>query len=469
MDDALEQPTAVTEKAPNASASNADEDHVSDEEDGQGLDWTRIQPKTGGAARPVIPKRGEKEFEPNEGGGSGLQIHILDRARQAMFNTLRTVRTTSSKAISYAVWYPDIARSHVVVAKGVHFTSMGHSAPRFTDTDDIEKQQKRLELLPEETIYLVERGSLLCYKDWSSRVHESGLDHLAGSPMTVQQVYSEMVGKEDITLERLQVYTYLRRLGYAVMRANPPDPYYPTPQPLRATKELSNPKFYSFLNPCSCLSWFKATFSSIWFDWWHPIRIRRWLPHNKSYTAIFQSMRVTMADRRGQPRAQDPTPSLSSPYQIFYNVYKPTTGLKKSSPGPPDFQVVVVNARTTPMPTLFELESLFSVVPELPPPAPRQRPQPTNHPKPPSNEASKKQNEVAITFVPSGAPLFARLFPWLFLSKSAGVSQNEPPRRPNPFGALKAGKKMVVIAAVDNGNISFFRFGQGVFADWPMA
>ncbi len=35
-----------------------------------------------------------------------------------------------SKSVSYAVWYPDLARAHVTVARGVHFTSMGHSVQR---------------------------------------------------------------------------------------------------------------------------------------------------------------------------------------------------------------------------------------------------------------------------------------------------------------------------------------------------
>lgn len=49
----------------------------------------------GGAARPVIPKRGEKDFEPAQGGGSGLQRHNLERSRSAMFDTLRSTRTIS--------------------------------------------------------------------------------------------------------------------------------------------------------------------------------------------------------------------------------------------------------------------------------------------------------------------------------------------------------------------------------------
>lgn len=51
--------------------------------------------KLGAAARPIIPKRGEKDFEPAPGGESGLQLHALDRSRDAMFEALRTNRTIS--------------------------------------------------------------------------------------------------------------------------------------------------------------------------------------------------------------------------------------------------------------------------------------------------------------------------------------------------------------------------------------
>lgn len=43
----------------------------------------------------MIPKRGEKEFEPRSGGGTNLQLHVLDRSRNAMFDTLRATRTIS--------------------------------------------------------------------------------------------------------------------------------------------------------------------------------------------------------------------------------------------------------------------------------------------------------------------------------------------------------------------------------------
>ena len=171
----------------------------------------------------------------------------------------------------------------------------------------------------------------------------------------------------------------------------------------------------------------------------------------------------------------------STAYRIFYNLYKPSTPFKKSAPPPPDFQIVVVkyvsyarfpvcifdrsslhSARTTPMPTIQELTDLFDVLPESPLPQPRRR-QPLT--ATPSNSAP---NATTLKLEPAqDGSLIKRLFPWFFASTTSS-SQLAPPRKPNPFVALKTGKKIVIIAAVDNGNISFFRFGQGEFSEWPM-
>jgi tRNA-splicing endonuclease subunit Sen54 len=37
-----------------------------------------------------------------------------------------------------------------------------------------------------------------------------------------------------------------------------------------------------------------------------------------------------------------PPPKEDSPFEIFYNIYKPNTPLRKTAPPPPDFQCVVV-------------------------------------------------------------------------------------------------------------------------------
>lgn len=66
--------------------------------------------------------------------------------------------------------------------------------------------QKRLELLPEETLYLVERGAMYCWQPTDLPLPKTQLlDDVEGVPMSVQQAFAEMIGKEDLTLERYQV------------------------------------------------------------------------------------------------------------------------------------------------------------------------------------------------------------------------------------------------------------------------
>lgn len=133
---------------------------------------------------------------------------------------------------------------------------------------------------------------------------------------------------------------------------------------------------------------------------------------------------------------------------------------------------VIYSARTTPMPSLYELTALFDELPYLPPPTPRRR-----MPFVPTAKTLESKAEIPAPQKPP-APLqravacFQLLFPFLrpqASQTSRTNSQSSPgPRRVNPFAVLKAGKKMVVVAAVDAGTISFFRFGQGAFEDFPM-
>jgi tRNA-splicing endonuclease subunit Sen54 len=127
-----------------------------------------------------------------------------------------------SKSISYGLWYPAIDRVHVTTARGIHFSTMGHSvartAPSEGGSEAVDarsnsipgsKLSKRLELLPEEALYLVERGALFCYKFISNGppfVDSPNPETSSpGAPMSVQQAFAEMTGREGMTLERYQV------------------------------------------------------------------------------------------------------------------------------------------------------------------------------------------------------------------------------------------------------------------------
>lgn len=121
------------------------------------------------------------------------------------------------------------------------------------------------------------------------------------------------------------------------------------------------------------------------------------------------------------------------------------------------------------MPTLHELTNLFDVLPETPLPPPRQRRPPTDATKTPSGHHQTPLppiTEVTNQSVQKSSFLH-KFFPWLFPSPQT-TTVGPPARKPNPFVALKTGKKIIIIAVVDAGNTSFFRFGQGEFTEWPM-
>ncbi|THH30528.1 hypothetical protein EUX98_g3655 [Antrodiella citrinella] len=346
---------------------------------------------------------------------------------------------------------------------------MGHSVPRPVAPQDGQQQKvaKRLELLPEEAIYLVERGSMFCWKaleDISPRMN--GLEEMEGAPMSVQQVFAEMIGTEDLTLEKYQVFAYLKRLGYVVMRTKAPSPAYLTAAP-HVPLSVRTSGWFSRL-----LAAFTGTFSKV-------LRVFRrtpefWRPglfhHGLTYSSMFKSLRVIPSGHSTPLQVSAPDTQQPSIYDIFYNVYKPATPFKKTAPSKPDFQIVVVNARTTPMPTLSELTDLFDILPELPTPVPRRRIPYAEQKNTAAPHVPTQPTATDPTTTPSNPSpsLVHRLF-WWALPTPPPVTSAVPIRRPNPFAILKQGKKMVVVAAVDAGAISFFSFRQGGFEEFPMA
>ncbi|KAH0831839.1 tRNA-splicing endonuclease subunit sen54 N-term-domain-containing protein [Lanmaoa asiatica] len=516
MDDTLEIPCPRAEKV------HEGDDHSSGDEDG-GLDWTNL-PTLGAAARPIIPKRGEKDFEPAPGGESGLQLHVLDRSRDAMFGALRANRAISrfvelllfrslstggfvltsyfSKTISYGIWHPSIDRVHVTTAHGIHFSTMGYSISRIAqhgDTDNelrglSSKQPKRLELLPEEALYLIERGALFCYKSVSSSVDPSNYETKSpGAPMSVQQAFAEMIGREEMTLERYQVYAYLKRLGFILMRAEPPTSEYPAASPVslpaaqqqNVTRTLTG-LFSRFVSNIITVA---RLFQRI--DWWRRLQLHR----QKTTQDIFRALRfipcghtIPLYNSAVKYELSSKS-SAPSPYKIFFHMYKPSTPFRKTAPPAPDFHVVVVDARTTSMPSLQELTALFCILPEMQLPPPRKRGIPASTEQPGDPEPTDVRPTTPKTVPQEGSPAAITLsrptpswssalwtffqYPLSFLpSRTIPPAQSTKPTftppKPNPFLALKTGKKTIVIAAVDTGSITFFRFGQGVFEEWPI-
>lgn len=186
-----------------------------------------------------LPKRGEKDFEPT---GFRGQEKKLEESRRAMEMVIGQERRIGSKSLSTAVWHPELKRAVVHLAKGNTMGSMGVTtrAPVTAKAQDelplgtqdvigpdnqvgvwkagifYPRYSSRLELLPEETLYLLERGSLECTVPMPLRDDPSEVVEV---PLSLQHAFSLMIGKDGLTRERYQTYAYLKRLGYYVQRA----------------------------------------------------------------------------------------------------------------------------------------------------------------------------------------------------------------------------------------------------------
>lgn len=104
---------------------------------------------------------------------------------------------------------PPDACVYITNARGTFFRTIGK-----------EDRWNRTWLLPEEALYLLERGTLDIRWPASitGSVRTDGEEEL-DLPMSLQAAYACLMGRGGLTLERFSVYTGLKRLGYTVIRA----------------------------------------------------------------------------------------------------------------------------------------------------------------------------------------------------------------------------------------------------------
>jgi tRNA-splicing endonuclease subunit Sen54 len=156
-----------------------------------------------------LPKRGEKDFESHS---TNLQLDTLEASRRAMHGVLSWQRTHTQKNHILAQYHPETNTVCVDKVKSQHFQTIGRS-----------KGGKEW-LLPEEALFMIERGSLDCR--WPVKKEEGDEQkHKTedGAPMSLQAAYAAFIGYEEgvggkLTLEMYNVYAGLKRSGYVLFR-----------------------------------------------------------------------------------------------------------------------------------------------------------------------------------------------------------------------------------------------------------
>uniref|UniRef100_V5F082 tRNA-splicing endonuclease subunit Sen54 N-terminal domain-containing protein n=2 Tax=Kalmanozyma brasiliensis (strain GHG001) TaxID=1365824 RepID=V5F082_KALBG len=435
----------------------------------------------------VIPKRGEKDFEPT---GFGGQAKLLERSREAMFQAVSGERRVGSRSLVRAVWDPKTCRARLVDVQGKIFETVGvirreqvaEQEPVEMNTPEWNERvlEEALfgkatgrtrtwnELLPEEALFLAERGSLQILEQTTDRLRETVELSLQQAFAALMQPPSDGTKGEDepITREAYLIYAYLKRLGYVVQRASIVDAVRAAPISASALAKKNG----SQAEPFALISGKKAEDEGIIADPDRPIKLvtiwdiflyiprrivqlagdginalARWLHRLwqnttakviasiaaasrkvfggrvgsrgsvgslglglglgngqqdgrrflgekgavkwDSYDAVFSSLQIVPSGHDfwlpsdSKPPARTPTALPAAPsatvqqtiggesrpsndhLKPFYYAWRPATLYRKSHPPPPEFRIVILNARTTPVPSVWQFESIFAQIP----------------------------------------------------------------------------------------------------------
>lgn len=138
--------------------------------------------------------------------GVGLPKEQQDRGQEQREKE-NTENEQGHKPVKTGMGVPMDSCAYVPNPRGQYFKSIGRA-----------DRWNRVWLLPEEALYLLERGSLDIR--WPVSEEERGeTEDDEGIPMSLQAAYACFMGRAGLTMERFSVYTGLRRLGYTVIRA----------------------------------------------------------------------------------------------------------------------------------------------------------------------------------------------------------------------------------------------------------
>ncbi|KAI5969800.1 SEN54 [Candida margitis] len=380
---------------------------------------TSTSSQSGTTTSSAIPKRGEKEFEPD---GTTVQGHSLQESQQAMFDALSNIRGHHIKHKLVGVWVASINQCVILQIRGNFFRDMGTAAGSI------------MYLNPYEMVYLVERGSLIAYL--SNNEFDSWLvkrEHNKGSGGGDFDIESKLWALDleylyclaMIDISQYQVYSYLKRLGYILQ----------TPAATAPSVQYHNGKVH---NPTLDVSFWllPRQWGMLAYPTLHTSHFKTKTYFN--YTNIYKAITLDL----GKIVAPPPKDQL----QITYNVWRPTPAFAKKSPPHPDFQLVVVDSSKSTayltLPQLQNLQSQLKIKPE--------------------GESSKKSAPKKQPRVESKRQLRAKQQAerQSKLDKSIQLRNEYWKRRDLGF---KQGGNSIIVAIVNQGVINFINMSTGDF------
>ncbi|KAK4227582.1 putative tRNA-splicing endonuclease subunit tsp-5 [Podospora fimiseda] len=378
FDDDNDNPT-LTPSFPSSSTSSPsadpllqpDEDEDEDEDDDAPSHNFLLFKKQPNISAQTI-RKGEKDFESH---GTLLQSSALEASRNAMQEVLSYSRVHASSGATVKGWYfPDRWKDYVE-SKDPEGKSWGHFRDRVVILDGSNTSTQNLGravvgqkkgtpgrgkdwLLPEDALYLVERGSMELWwpRGGLETVFPGGEEpkegeedeYAKGVPVSLQGAYALLIGGEGergkISLRRFQVYSNLKRCGYLVVRAPP-----------RTIEEKMLEEGRRGL-----WEWLSSTVAG-----WTERKPAAFGPLVKpglyrSYAQIYRQMALIP---RHKPLSVEKREEMKDPFGIHYIVWKSAHKWSKLRQPPPDFYLSVVDAQETMVPQLGEISGLIAATP----------------------------------------------------------------------------------------------------------
>jgi len=335
---------------------------------------------------------------------------------------------------------PAQARDRVVVVeeeKGSIFYSVGRHIPGAARD---QPGARKLWLLPEEALFLVERGSLDLW--WPLRplrdifpppataTEDGGGEQAAaaaalppmhdeeyemGLPLSLQAAYSLLIGRDGergkISLQKYQVYSSLKRAGYYIMRSAP------LPRPAAAPQPPSPPELTLWQWLVSSVARSSSSRRGESAAAPPPLGplVRPGL--YRSYRDVYARFHIIPRHKPGavpwRPGDEEEEVRAEEPFRVQFHLWRSSQASWTRTRTPaPDFHLAVVDAQDSSVPTLQQISALLASTPAAPPAS-------------------------------GGGP--ARL-----------------------YQRLRQGHRNVLVAVVDHGIINIMRFADAAFGEEPL-
>lgn len=320
----------------------------SDREDGElTKDWSGLSKLSKISNHPIIPKRGEKDYEPD---GTNVQERLLYDARKDMFDSLyNSLRGTVIKH-SLKAYYDSVKHMGVVInPKGNFLNTMG-----------VVDQTDRCWLEFHEFVYLAERGTITPYIQVSNHMNDPDLD----IPLSIQDLYSFFKSQKE--MEEFFIFSHLKRSGFIIISANlersEKTSFFPEEQDLK--KMVLFQSVNKILTSLCGLS-----FSLFNISIYHPLHF--FFHKYRSSSQIYKSLNTLIPFYKAPStismlmeeriKSQKSKIKVEERWKIAFNMWKPRSIFKKKSPGLPDFQIVIYNKndKSQHFPTYSEIREIF--------------------------------------------------------------------------------------------------------------